>query len=95
VIEAEGAGEALALLDDIGIVPDRFLIGLDLGAQREGLALLAALRARHGGVAARMLGSVRDGTATAACAAAEVVLLDAADATGAVDTAALAAFLMD
>ena len=93
VIEASDAGGALALLDDIGIVPDRFLIGLDPGDSQDGLALLDTLRARHGKVAARMLSARRDGPALAACTLADVGLLNAD--TDAVDNVALAAFLMD
>jgi hypothetical protein len=55
VIDVASAEEALALLDDLGIVPDRFLVDLQLGSGMDGAALIRALRARYGDIAASLI----------------------------------------
>ncbi len=89
VIDVASGEEALALLDEIGIVPDRFLIDHELGAGMDGLTLLARLRDRHGAVAARLLTASRAPALAASCAAADVAVL-----LKPVDAGALAGFLL-
>ena len=55
VLEAAGADEALGLLDEIGILPDRCLIGYRLGSGPDGLALADRLVALHGPMALRLM----------------------------------------
>ncbi|HQY43103.1 MAG TPA: PAS-domain containing protein [Paracoccaceae bacterium] len=59
VIDVATAEEALTLLDDIGIVPDRFLIDLQLGPGMDGVGLIRVLRARYGEIAASILTAQR------------------------------------
>ncbi|HPE24311.1 PAS-domain containing protein [Albidovulum sp.] len=89
VIDVSSGEEALALLDEIGIVPDRFLIDQELGAGLDGLSLVGQLRARHGAIAARLLTASRAPALDAACAASDVTVLRKP-----VDAAVLAAFLL-
>lgn len=55
VIEVASAEEALALLDDLGILPDRFLIDYRLGEGMDGLELADRLVAAHGPLALRLI----------------------------------------
>lgn len=89
MIDVSSGEEALALLDEIGIVPDRFLIDQELGAGLDGLSLVGQLRARHGAIAARLLTASRAPALDAACAASDVTVLRKP-----VDAAVLAAFLL-
>jgi len=59
VIDVASGEEALALLDDLGIVPDRFLIDLQLGTGMDGIALVHVLRARYGTIAASLITAQR------------------------------------
>lgn len=59
VIDVGSAEEALSLLDDLGIVPDRFLIDYQLGDGMDGLALTAALRERYGDISLRIITAQR------------------------------------
>ncbi|MCB6177260.1 PAS-domain containing protein [Rhodobacter sp. Har01] len=55
VLEAASGEEAFALIDEIGILPDLFLVDQQLGQGMDGLAFVAALHARHGAVPARLI----------------------------------------
>jgi hypothetical protein len=55
VLEADSAEAALALLDEIGILPDRCLIDYRLGEGMDGLALADRLRALHGALPVRLI----------------------------------------
>ncbi len=54
VIDVAGADQALPLLDDLGIVPDRFLIDYASG---DGADLAALLRQRYGDIPVRLIGT--------------------------------------
>jgi len=62
VIEAPSGEAALELLEELGILPDCFLVDQDLGGGMDGLGFIAAMRARHGAVPARLVTALR-GTA--------------------------------
>lgn len=55
VLEAATGEDALALIDELGILPDFLLVDHQLGAGMDGLAFLDALTARHGRVPARLV----------------------------------------
>ena len=63
VLEASGAEEALALLDEIGILPDRCLIGYRLGPGPDGLVLADRLSAAHGKLPVRLMTADRSRSA--------------------------------
>ncbi len=75
VIEASGTAEALSLLDEVGIVPDAFLLDQQLQNGETGLALARALRARYGNIRLRIMSADRRPQLRQACAAAGVELL--------------------
>lgn len=55
VLEAASGEEALALIEEIGILPDIFIVDHQLGEGMTGIALLSRLRAQHGRVPARLI----------------------------------------
>jgi CheY-like chemotaxis protein len=55
VIDVDTAEAALSLLDEIGILPDKFLIDFQLGDGMDGIELVQTLRARYGTVSALMI----------------------------------------
>ena len=55
VIDAGSGEEALALLDELGILPDFLLVDHQLGEGMSGLDLLRHLRLRHGNLPARLI----------------------------------------
>ena len=55
VLEASSGEEAMALIDELGILPDFLLVDQQLGAGMTGLAFLATSRARHGNLPARLI----------------------------------------
>lgn len=55
VLEAASGEEALALIDEIGILPDIFIVDHQLGDGMTGVEALAALRAAHGPVLSRLI----------------------------------------
>jgi len=59
VLEAASGEEALALIDELGILPDAFLVGQDLGRGMSGLDFAQALRARGAMVPLRLLSADR------------------------------------
>ena len=88
VLEAEGGEEALALIEEIGILPDVFLVDQNLGEGMTGLAFLAAVAARHGAVPACLVTGLRDAGLAGRAAEAGVTVL-----TKPVDPRDLGAFL--
>jgi len=75
VIEAVSGEEALALIDEIGILPDCVLVDQRLGPGQSGLEFACALRQRHGAVATAILTADRDPSLRSACQAAGFALL--------------------
>ncbi len=55
VLEAASGEEALALIDEIGILPDIFIVDHQLGEGMTGIEVLARVRAVHGRVPARLI----------------------------------------
>lgn len=55
VLEAASGEEAVALIDEIGILPDIFIVDHQLGEGMTGIEALAALREAHGPVPARLI----------------------------------------
>lgn len=55
VLEAASGEEALALIDEIGILPDIFIVDHQLGEGMTGIEVLARVRAAHGRVPARLI----------------------------------------
>ncbi|MEZ5913222.1 MAG: PAS-domain containing protein [Paracoccaceae bacterium] len=55
VIEADTGEEMLSLLDEIGIVPEVFLVDYQLGPGMDGIAVLKTLQDRYGPVDGRLL----------------------------------------
>jgi signal transduction histidine kinase len=75
VLHADSGEGALALLDELGIVPDALLVDHQLGGGMDGLATLAALRARHGPLPARIVSAARGPELRARCGEAGAPLL--------------------
>ena len=75
VLEAAGAAEALALIEDIGIVPDAMLLDQQLDNGETGLALAEEFRARFGEVPCRIISADRSKALRTACAAARLELM--------------------
>ena len=88
VIEASSGEEALALIEDLGILPDAVIADQQLGAGMSGLALLSRLQARAPGLPARLISADRGEALAQATRAAGVGLLRKP-----VDPAALRGFL--
>jgi CheY-like chemotaxis protein len=55
VLEAGSGEEALALIDELGILPDLCLVDHQLGDGLTGIAAIRALWARHGTIPARLI----------------------------------------
>lgn len=90
VLDAATGEEALDLIEELGILPDFFLVDYHLGAGMTGLDFLTALASRHGAVPARIITANRSAELRAACAAAGTGLLMKP-----IDPRALEAFLQD
>jgi signal transduction histidine kinase/CheY-like chemotaxis protein len=75
VLEAENGEAALDLIDELGILPDCFLVDHDLGAGMDGLQFLTVLRGRHGPIPARLVTAARNAELQAASAAAGVEMM--------------------
>lgn len=90
LIHAPNGEEALALLDELGIAPDAFLVDYRLGDGMCGLDLWAALQNRYDGVPGRIISADRDRGLPATCAAAGAPLLPKP-----IDRTMLRAFLVD
>jgi two-component system, sensor histidine kinase len=72
VLDAATGEEALALIDELGILPDCFIVDHNLGEGMDGLRFLAEVGARHGAVAARIMTADRRPDLRAACAEAGI-----------------------
>lgn len=88
VIEAASAAEAMALIADLGILPDALVVDHQLEAGETGLDLIGRLAARAGALPARLITASRDPALRLAAAAAGVVVMEKP-----VPPAALRAFL--
>jgi two-component system, sensor histidine kinase len=90
VIDVETGEDAVLLLEEIGIVPDKFLIDYQLGDGMDGIGLIEALRARHGDIEALIITANRTPAVRKKCADAGVRI-----AQKPIDAAELAAFLSE
>ena len=90
VIEASSGEEALALIEDLGILPDAVIADQHLGAGMSGLALVSRLQARAPGLPARLISADRGEALAEAARAAGAGLLRKP-----VDPVALRGFLAD
>ncbi len=75
VLEAASGEEAFALIEEIGILPDLFLVDQQLGQGMDGLAFLTALHARHGALPARLITADRAPELAGAARAAGIGLI--------------------
>lgn len=75
VLEAATGEEALALIEELGILPDFLLVDHQLGAGMDGLAFLDTLTLRHGPIPARLVTADRSDALRQASAARGVGLL--------------------
>lgn len=75
VLEAENAEEALALLDEIGILPDICLVDQQLGDGMTGVEMVQALDARHGRRPTRIITANRAPQIRAAVRAAQLEIM--------------------
>jgi hypothetical protein len=72
VLDAESGEEAVALIEEIGILPDVFLVDHQLGDGMTGVEFVTLMRARYGDVPARVLTANRSAEVRVACEAARV-----------------------
>lgn len=75
VLEVASGEEALELVEDMGIVPDLYLIDQQLGDGLTGIDTLTALKTRHGDRPARIITADRTPGVREACAAAAVEIM--------------------
>jgi signal transduction histidine kinase/CheY-like chemotaxis protein len=75
VLEAATGEEALALIEEIGILPDLFLVDHQLGEGMTGIDFVARVRAAHGPVPARLITANRGWDVRAAATSAGVEVL--------------------
>lgn len=75
VLDAASGEEALALIDELGILPDCFIVDYNLGDGMDGLQFLTQLRATHGDVPARIVTADRRVEVRARCAEMDVGLM--------------------
>ncbi|MFN3576310.1 MAG: PAS-domain containing protein [Tabrizicola sp.] len=75
VLEAPSAEEALALIEEIGILPDLFLVDHQLGEGMTGIDFVTRVRAAHGPVPARLITANRGWDVRAAATSAGVEVL--------------------
>ena len=75
VLEAASGEEALALIEEIGILPDIFLVDHQLGDGMTGIALLSHIRAAHGPIPARLITANRGWDVRAAATSAGTEIL--------------------
>ncbi|SNX70582.1 signal transduction histidine kinase [Cereibacter ovatus] len=68
VLDAPSGEEALDLIEEIGILPDFFLVDQQLGAGMTGVEFIRALRGRHGPVPACIVTAARRPEVAAQCA---------------------------
>lgn len=72
VLDAANGEEAAALIEEIGILPDVFLVDHQLGEGMSGLEFIALVRARYGAIPSCLITAQRTAELTAACEAAGV-----------------------
>jgi CheY-like chemotaxis protein len=72
VLDAASGEEALDLIEELGILPDCFIVDHNLGDGMTGLAFLTEVQARHGTVPARIVSADRTPELRAACQAAGI-----------------------
>jgi signal transduction histidine kinase/CheY-like chemotaxis protein len=75
VLEAVSGEEALALIEEIGILPDIFLVDHQLGDGMTGITFLARIRAAHGPVPAKLITANRGWDVRAAATSAGIEVL--------------------
>ncbi len=75
VLDAPTGEDALALIDEIGILPDFFLIDYHLGGGMNGIAFIQDLHRRHGPVPARIVTADRSPQIRAECELAGIGVL--------------------
>jgi two-component system, sensor histidine kinase len=75
VLESASGEEALSLIDELGILPDCFLVDHQLGDGMSGLALIETLRKRHGDVPTRLVTARRTPDLRAQCQAAGIEMM--------------------
>jgi signal transduction histidine kinase/CheY-like chemotaxis protein len=75
VLEAASGEEALALIEEIGILPDIFLVDHQLGDGITGVEFLTRIRAAHGPVPARLITANRGWDVRAAATSAGIEVL--------------------
>ncbi|MEJ6848026.1 response regulator [Sinorhizobium fredii] len=75
VLEVASGEEALELVDEMGIVPDLYLVDQQLGDGLTGIETLTALKLRHGDRPARIITADRTPSVRDACAAAEIEII--------------------
>lgn len=75
VLDAATGEEALDLIEELGILPDCFIVDMNLGEGMDGLRFLAEMAARHGPVPARIITADRRPELRAACAEAGVGMM--------------------
>jgi signal transduction histidine kinase len=88
VLDAAGGEEALALIEEIGILPDCLLVDHQLGTGMTGIDFLRRFRVLHGALPARLVTADRAAGLEAECAALGVDLMRKP-----IDARALEAFL--
>ena len=75
VLDAASGEEALELIEELGILPDCFIVDFNLGVGMDGLKFLSMVQARHGTVPARIVTADHRPELRAHCAAAGVGLM--------------------
>lgn len=75
VLDAASGEEALDLIDELGILPDCFIVDHNLGDGMDGLRFVAEVQARHGAVPSRIVTADRRPELRAACAEAGIGLM--------------------
>lgn len=75
VLEVASGEEALELVDEIGVVPDLYLVDQQLGGGLTGVETLAALKTRHGDRPARIITADHSVNLRDTCAAADVEIM--------------------
>lgn len=75
VLDAASGEEALDLIDELGILPDCFIVDHNLGDGMDGLRFVAEVQARHGTVPSRIVTADRRPELRAACTEAGIGLM--------------------
>ncbi len=88
VLDAASGEEALALIEEIGILPDFFLVDHQLGTGMTGVEFILTMRARYGLVPASIVTANRRAEVAALCSASAIGLIHKP-----IDARALEAFL--